>query len=116
MSNAITTAVEKFIVAVDARHDGAEPPQKYSVPYGALNDLRFAWLDQLRAATAVAVESWISVADRLPSAGEVVLVAIEDSGHKHVDMGEIVDGRLEPFGLSLCDPTHWMPLPPHPAA
>lgn len=38
----IAKAALNLLCAIDERHDGKEPPLKYAVPYGAVNDLRQA--------------------------------------------------------------------------
>lgn len=38
----ILTAAQNLLDAVDARQDNCTPPLKYTIPYGAVNDLRAA--------------------------------------------------------------------------
>lgn len=68
--------------------------------------------------TAPQFEKWISVEDRLPDAGDRILIAVRLHNHEPVQLDEVLedgdgiylDSSYE-FGS---DVTHWMPLPEPP--
>lgn len=69
------------------------------------------------AADALGAQGWISVEERLPEAGRLVLVVWRSDmklGGSFIDTKAMLSGGAwhptEPYGLV----THWMPLPPAP--
>ena len=66
-------------------------------------------------ANGVTIQEWISVDDRLPEMGQIVLV----SGKRHATSGQFTGTRSDPRhwwwkGNTYKYVTHWMPLPQPP--
>ena len=68
-------------------------------------------------AHGVTVQEWISVKDRLPEDGEIVLVCGSRGGVYTAVLnkpGQYKGWHKLNSKSHYCDPTHWMPLPPAP--
>ena len=68
-------------------------------------------------ANGVTVQKWISVKDRLPEDGEIVLVCGSRGGVYTAVLnkpGQYKGWHKLNSKIHYCDPTHWMPLPEPP--
>ena len=81
----------------------------------AVSKCTFEQLADFLIAHGVTVQEWISVKDRLPEAGQRVLVCIGAVFEAFIDD----DGKWQryysaPLNEVLGEPTHWMPMPQPP--
>mgnify|MGYP005756132453 CR=1 FL=1 len=74
--------------------------------------------DALAAELAAIKEQWIPVSERMPNAGQLLLVAgprgAPDCGYYRTTAVMREDGIYDANGCWLSDATHWMPLPDAP--